>query len=86
MACFEFIVSFKEAIISIINNYYNYHINVKKDIINVNIEDTLIRPNINIAVVCDLNYGVPLYASDGSIYTIDGKAVYVRTAKLLEYE
>lgn len=40
---------------------------------------------INVSVVCDINYGIPLYAQDGSIYTIDGKAVYVRSAKLIDF-
>jgi hypothetical protein len=41
---------------------------------------------IEISIVCDINYGTPLYAPDGSIYTMDGRAVYVRSAKLKEYE
>lgn len=86
MACFEFIISFKEALINIISNSYKGVINVHKDAVTINTDLKLLNPNIEIAIVCDINYGVPLYAQDGSIYTIDGKPVYVRTAKLINYE
>lgn len=123
MACFEFLISFKNAII---NTLTTKEVNVSKDITDININRvyteptinvgcvcpliTIIRveplevcttkigtfsiktdvtrviPDIQIAIVCDINYGIPLYAPDGRIYTIDGKAVYVRSAKLEDHE
>ena len=59
--------------------YYNPAIiSISKEKIDIKV--------INISVVCDINYGIPLYAPDGSICTIDGKAVYVRSAKTYDYE
>lgn len=86
MACFEFLISFREALINLVNKGYKSIIKIQKDKISTTIKPVLTNPKINIAIVCDINYGVPLYATDGSIYTIDGKAVYVRTAKLIDYE
>lgn len=106
MACFEVILSFKNAIINIANSYKSM-INVFTKTAEINVTSSFTEPTvgayydpvvistskeeidikvINISVVCDINYGIPLYAPDGSICTIDGKAVYVRSAKTYDYE
>lgn len=126
MACFEFLISFKNTIINTLTSFTIKKVNTFKNTIKINIKKdvhiptidvgcvlpsitiTRIEPlemcttkvgtfsmrmdsvtivdEIKISVVCDINYGVPLYAPDGRIYTIDGKAVYVRSAKLEDYE
>lgn len=124
MACFEFLISFKNTVINTLASLSIKRVSVSKyvaygddiateptlnigytnpliivtrvDSLEVNaikvgtfsVKTDIIRttPDINIAIVCDINYGVPLYAQDGSIYTIDGKPVYVRTAKVMNYE
>lgn len=121
MACFEFLISFKNAIINTLTTFSIKEVTVSKDINRVYTELTInvgcvyplititrveplevcttkigtfsiktdvtrLVPDIQIAIVCDINYGVPLYAPDGKIYTVDGKAVYVRSTKLEDYE
>lgn len=126
MACFEFLITFKNAIINTLTTFSIKEVTVSKDTTDININRVYTEPTINvgcvyplititrveplevcttkvgtfsiktdvtrlvpdiqIAIVCDINYGIPLYAPDGRIYTIDGKAVYVRSAKLEDYE
>lgn len=57
---------------------HNTNIEVFKEEVKIN--------TFNIQVVCDINYGIPLYSPDGHIYTINGVPVYVRTAKVESYE
>lgn len=115
MACFDFIISFKEALIDIISASFIKDITIQKEgvfidtypeltepninitsfvptidintnLISVDTTITQLNPDIQVAMVCDINYGVPLYTPDGAVVTIDGKVVYVRRAKIEDYE
>lgn len=87
MACFEvdisyepvanIITSFKEVINSVI-------IGSNTNIVS-SVETEPQLTTFTISVVCDIDYGIPLYTTDGSVYTIDGVPVYVRRARVSDY-
>lgn len=58
------------------------NIYVDRTIPKYSIEYTPTKVSTNIGIVCDINYGEPLYASDGNLFTIDGKVIYVRRLRV----
>jgi hypothetical protein len=86
MACFEVDILYTPVVnelhlqLSTANITTDYSGNIVSDV-----ETSVHLTEFNISVVCDIDYGVPLYATDGSVYTIDGVPVYVRRAKVSDY-
>lgn len=86
MACFEVDILYTPVVnalhlqLSTTNITTDYSGNIVSDV-----ETSVHLTEFNISVVCDIDYGVPLYATDGSVYTIDGVPVYVRRAKVSDY-
>lgn len=75
------------------SNLSNISISKKNYTGKLNIENLSITPkyyieytptiiSANVGIVCDINYGEPLYTSDGRLFTIDGKAIYVRKLRV----
>lgn len=95
-ALIDIMHSCKDVFINIYKNKVNigtstivvlHSINVESHNANIEVfkEEDKIK-TFNIQIVCDVNYGIPLYSPDGHIYTINGVPVYVRTAKVEDYE
>lgn len=86
MGCFNVEVSRcnNEKIISIERIVHTPKLSLTNIKINPNysVEYTPINISANIGIVCDINYGEPLYAADGSLFTLDGKVVYVRRLRV----
>lgn len=65
----------------------NIHIENKISNYNLNISTSYSNNlSLGISMICDINGGIPLYAEDGSLLTFEGYPIYVRKAKIKNYE